>query len=225
MALCCRGVPAESPRRRRRHLRRRRPGRPRRSRAARPRVSSAPTRATSAWCSTRASSRSTTATRHSVHPAVLPLLPARFATTLCCYHCCCLVAIVCTTLRCCLDESFANCLTESFEPAACEAICAKAAGCACLEYTPDPQAGGGRHRCKIYTGVTALKTFARHDAYVLSSNDGHTAEAFEPAEYTDDETEVTCHDTAQPSGRHSSRSPATLTWPLRAGAEPGARSQ
>ena len=120
---------------------------------------------------------------------------------------------------------FGNCLTESFEPAACEAICAKAAGCACLEYTPDPQAGGGRHRCKIYTGVTALKTFARHDAYVLSSNDGHAVEAFEPAEYTDDETEVSCHDTAQPSGLHSSRSPATLTWPLRAGAEPRARCQ
>ena len=107
-------------------------------------------------------------------------------------------------------KRFGNCLTESFEPAACEAICAKAAGCACLEYTPDPQAGGGRHRCKIYTGVTALKTFARHDAYVLSSNDGHAAEAFEPAEYTDDETEVTCHDTAQPSGLHSSRSASNI---------------
>ena len=205
MVLCCRGVPAESPRRRRRRRRRRRPARPRRLRAARPRVSSAPTRATSAWCSTRASSRSTTATRPSVpDPAVLPLLPARFFTTLCCCHCC-LFVIVCTILRCCLDKSFGNCLTESFEPAACEAICAKAAGCACLEYTPDPETGGGHHRCKIYSGVTALKTFARHDAYVLSTNDGHDAEAFEPAGYTDDETEVTCHDAAQPSGLHPSR--------------------
>ena len=66
-------------------------------------------------------------------------------------------------------------LSESFEPAACEAICAKAAGCACLEYTPDPETGGGHHRCKIYSGVTALKTFARHDAYVLSGNDGGAA--------------------------------------------------
>ena len=71
--------------------------------------------------------------------------------------------------------SFRHCLTESFEPAACEAICAKATGCACLEYTPDPETGGGRHRCKIYSGVTALKTFARHDAYVLSGNDAAEA--------------------------------------------------
>jgi hypothetical protein len=30
-------------------------------------------------------------------------------------------------------------------------------GCDCLEFTPHPEAGGGKHRCKISSGVSTIE--------------------------------------------------------------------